>query len=143
MDAGSLLYIENYDFANGSSPKNKYLLVLHNDGAYTVVLNLTTSKDHIPSGLKKSHGCIACTISRVSCYFFEKQKIISDNGFSFPRETFIYAEQSDCISMAEFHKKYEGKMYTKKCDIHNTELSAIKHCFKTSNTIKKKISKLL
>lgn len=89
LKTGNLLYIDNYHFANGDVSKPKYLLVLDDDNTDVIVMNLPTSKVFIPDNITKQHGCINDKDRDINCYYFQANRVIADNGFSFPKDTFI------------------------------------------------------
>ena len=142
---GTLIYFTPFYFKNGSS-KNKYFLVLANTGNSIIIASLPTSKDHIPDSIMKKHGCIFDENMKISCYFFQKNRIISECGtFGFPEDTYIYGEQIDFFDLKILQPIYKnnGKDYTVKCKLSNIEFEAIKECLKKSGVVKQKIKKHL
>jgi hypothetical protein len=87
---GNILYFKPFVFPNGSRPKNKYFIVLQSNRDNILIPSLPTSHDHIPNMIEKKHGCIDEPQYQVNCYYFQPGKIVTDNHFSFPFETFIY-----------------------------------------------------
>lgn len=140
---GNLLYINNYHFENGNPSKPKYLIVLDNDGTDIIVMNLPTSKVFIPDSITKQHGCINDEEKDINCYYFQAKRVISDNGFYFPKDTFIYSQQVGVISITAFKNIYCDTNCDVKCSVNVDELQAIKECLKHSNRIKNKIKKRL
>jgi hypothetical protein len=146
-ESGNILYFTPFYFANGkSSPKNKYFIVLGSSGDDIIVASLPTSKNHIPSRMRKVHGCINDDTTRLNCYYFKKGQVISKCGtFSFPEDTYIYGEQVDTmnISMLNDIYKVENRDYIKMGVLSDSELSLIKHCLLQSGNMKRKIKRLL
>ncbi|MDR1563105.1 MAG: hypothetical protein LBS54_08530 [Dysgonamonadaceae bacterium] len=143
--AGNIIYFTPFHFKKGE-PKNKYFLVLATTESSLIVASLPTSQDHIPSGIRKEHGCINDTEKCVNCYFFEKHKIISECGtFGFPRDTYIYGEQVDVFSKEKMIKQYriEKEDYIIVCKLSDTEFQSIKNCLKLSGNLKRKVKKYL
>ena len=142
---GTLIYFTPFYFFDGGS-KNKYFLVLANDSKNIIVASLPTSKDHIPDSTTKKHGCISDDDNRISCYFFEKNRIISECGtFGFPVNTYIYGEQIAFfnIELLQDHYKIKGKDYDVKCKLSSNELESIKECLKNSRVVARKFKKHL
>ena len=142
---GTVIYFTPFYFADGSS-KNKYFLILANNENSIIVASLPTSKDHIPRLIKKEHGCISDSRMRISCYFFEKDRIISQCGtFGFPRDTYIYSEQIDFFDLKSLQSIYKntGDDYKVQCKLSDTEFNAIKKCLKNSTVVARKFKKYL
>lgn len=94
FSSGNILHISNYDFEDGKTkPKNKYLVVLHNDNNTIIVGTLTSSQDHVPDHHKKD-GCIKIDDSGIHCFYFPANKLIGEKGYCFPKNTFIYIERN-------------------------------------------------
>ncbi|MDL2222107.1 hypothetical protein LJC35_06100, partial [Parabacteroides sp. OttesenSCG-928-N08] len=105
---GQILYFTPYYFPNGNPSKNKYFVVLAYDNQSLIVGSLPTSKDHIPPSLPKEHGCIHNETMQIGCYFFESNRIISECGtFSFPLDTYLYAEQVDLFDLNKLNEIYQ------------------------------------
>lgn len=92
--SGNILHISNYDFEDSkTAPKNKYLVVLHNDSNTIIVGTLTTSQDYVPDEDKKE-GCIKIDAKCIHCFHFPANKQIGENGYCFSKNTFIYIERN-------------------------------------------------
>ncbi|MCB0597799.1 MAG: hypothetical protein H6557_09815 [Lewinellaceae bacterium] len=91
---GDILYIEDFEFPKKGKieKKNKYLIVLLDIGNTKLLLSLPSSQIYI-SPEKKKPGCIHYEDQDISIYFFRKDESIGVNGFSFPKDTFIYYAQ--------------------------------------------------
>lgn len=142
---GNILYFKPFTFPNGDVPKNKYFVVLQENDDDILIASLPTSHDHIPHMLEKKHGCIDSPIYRVNCYFFEAGRIITENGFAFPRETYIYGYQ-----VAQFYKKKFDSMYVVDGidydiigKLIDEEYTSLINCIKNSRSVPRKIRKWL
>lgn len=144
LEAGLLLYITPFYFSNGTS-KNKYFIVLKKTENKVLLISLPTSQDHIPNSIEKKHGCINNAAMQVSCYYFSPQNTITDTGFSFPLETYLYAEQVNEISEENFANNYqfENIDYNVLGTINNIEFNAIIKCLTDSPTIKNRYKREL
>ena len=142
---GTLINFTPFYFSDGSF-KNKYFLVLANNSNDILVASLPTSKDHIPDSVIKKHGCITDERAKISCYFFEKNKIISECGtFGFPENTYIYGEQLRFFSLKLLQAGYKntGKDYAIKCKLSSGEFESVKECLKKSGVVARKFKMYL
>jgi hypothetical protein len=142
---GNILYFTPFYFPNGRKEKNKYFIVLAANQGNTLIATLPTSKDHIPSNVKKVHGCIDLPEINFNCYYFEANKSITESGWGFPFETYVYGPQ-----VAEFIKEnFESIYAVEEIDyeivgkLNAIEFIAIKDCIKNSRTVKRKIRRAL
>jgi len=145
LEQGNLLYFTPYYFPDGNLRKNKYFVVLGEAGDDLIVANLPTSKDRVPNYIKKQHGCIDSSDINFNCYFFQKGVSISDSGYSFPENTYIYGEQITTANkkiMYDIYRK-EGKDYEIKCRLSKQEFSSIIKCLRNSKSVKNKIKRML
>lgn len=88
---GTLLYFTPFYFKDGSSPKNKYFLVLDYVDGEMIVAGLPSSKDHSPAFIPKKHGCMHDEGAAFIAYYFEAGKTLLDNDWRFDKPTFLYA----------------------------------------------------
>ena len=121
------------------------MIVLGSDHDDLVVASLPTSHNHIPDNLEKKHGCINNDSMCINCYLFEGHRIISDTGFSFPKDTFVYGEQVQSLSLQRLKETYphEGINYFKLGNLISDEFEALKLCLSLSGNIKNKVRKYL
>jgi hypothetical protein len=143
---GAILYFTPFYFSNGNSCKNKYFIVLGVDGDDMVIASLPTSKDHVPENLTKTHRCINNDAMRINCYFFEKNRKISECGkFSFPMDTYLYGEHIQSLSRAKLEEIYplEGKDFISLGLLNDIEFKALKLCLRNSGNVKNKLKKYL
>jgi len=142
---GNILYFTPFYFPNGGKEKNKFFIVLAADTENTLIAALPTSQDHIPSNVPKIHGCIDLPEINFNCYYFEANKSITENGWGFPLETYVYGPL-----VAEFNKvNFESLYSVEEIDyaivgkINSDEFYAIVNCIKNSKTVKRKIRRAL
>lgn len=110
----NIIYILDYDFGNGEPLKNRYLIVLDNDGNTSIVLSVVTSQDYVPDDLLK-HGCLNEPDRNIHCHIFLQGNTIGDNGFSFPLNSFIYISSASVFKAdsAVINAKYPNKVEVK------------------------------
>jgi hypothetical protein len=141
----NVLYFTPYYFPDGNLHKNKYFIVLGEMEDNLIIANLPTSKDRVPNYIKKQHGCIEKPEINFNCYFFEKGVSISESGYSFPVNTYMYGEQVTTVSKKTMSGIYreEGKDYEIKCKLSLQEFSSIIRCLKNSKSVKNKIKRMI
>lgn len=139
------MYFTPFYFPDGGKEKNKYFIVLASHEQNTLIATLPTSKDHIPVNVQKKHGCIDVPAINFNCYYFEANKPVTESGWGFPLETYIYGPQ-----VAEFNKtNFENIYSVEEIDyevvgkLTAREFMAIKNCIKNSRTVKRKIRRAL
>ena len=106
LEQGQLLKYTPFTFKNGANPKPKYFIVLGLMNEDVVIASLPTSKDHIPDCMATVTGCVNDMERNVNAYIFSEGVPVTD-VFSFPRKTFVYAEQVD-----EYSCKYLSNMHS-------------------------------
>ena len=146
FDLFSIVYFTPFYFPNGkSSPKNKYFIPIHKDDNGNIIFAyLPTSQDYVPEEYL-NHGCIEVPSANISCYLFSKNRVVTDTGFSFPFNTFVYAYQ-----MNEFSKKIMESVYKNENvdyevigKLTDSERKGFVNCLVHSSFVKKKIQKAL
>lgn len=142
---GNILYFTPFYFPDGGKVKNKYFIVLATSPENTLIATLPTSKDHIPAQIEKSHGCIDLPDINFNCYYFEAQKPITDEGWGFPLETYIYGPQVALFDKCKFENLYSVQEidYEIVGKLLEPEFVAIINCIKNSRTVKRKIRRAL
>lgn len=107
MNSKSVIHIADFDFENNQPIKNRYFIILDSDGLNSVVLSVITSQDHVPSELHK-HGCVLVEDRNIHTYIFEKGKIVGEEGFSFPKKSFIYVNSNSIrkADVSQLKSKY-------------------------------------
>lgn len=142
---GSILYFSPFIFDNGDNPKNKYFLVLQCTEQNVILASLPTSQDHVPASLDKTHGCINRSDINFNCYLFEKNRVICTNGFSFPKETYVYGFRLQLFDLYVFSVQ-ECNNETKielKGTLLESEYNALIECLRDSTSVKRKYKTML
>lgn len=143
---GNILYFTPFYFPDGeANAKNKYFIILKTEDVNFIIVSLPTSIDHIPENIKKRHGCINEDSINFNCYFFQKDTVITDNGWAFPLDTYVYGEQVAVYDRKIFDDVYaiEHVDYEIKGKLTNAEFAALIECIKNSRTVKRKIRRML
>jgi hypothetical protein len=145
LEQRNLLYFTPYYFPDGNLHKNKYFIVLGEAGEDLIIANLPTSKDRVPDYIKKQHGCIDEPDINFNCYFFQKGVSISESGYSFPINTYMYGERITTAGKKTMYDIYrrEGKDYEIKCKLSKQEFSSIIRCLKNSKSVKNRIKRMI
>ena len=142
---GSILYFNPFHFTDGGLSKPKYFIVLKNTGDNIVLASLPTSKDTVPSNFQKSHGCIDMPEINFNCYYFSPDRIICENGFSFPIETYIYGFrlcEYDSKKLLRQEEQKETKITL--CGVlKDIEYQSIIQCLSKSASVKRKYRRIL
>lgn len=142
---GTLLYIPNYVFENGSY-KNKYFLLLKEIGGINLIISLPSSIEYFPTGTQIVHGCIDLLKAQQTTYCFKSGYVIdSKNNFSFPKDTYLHGSWLKEINKTLFFQTYpiEGFHYEIKGVLDTNELEEVVKCFKNSPSVKNRLKRLL
>lgn len=91
---GSILHVKNFEFKKGGAvnQKNKFLIPLLELDGNILLLSLPSSQVYL-SKEKQTPGCIDYKEIGISIYHFTNNSIVGQDGFSFPKNTFIYFGQ--------------------------------------------------
>jgi hypothetical protein len=142
---GTLLYIPNYVFENGEY-KNKYFLILKEIHGVTLIVSLPSSIEYFPTDTQIEHGCIDLVKAQQTTYCFKSGYIVdSNNGFSFPKNTYLHGCWLKEIDKTSFFQTYpiQGFHYEIKAVLDTNELENVIKCFKNSSSVKNRIKRLL
>ena len=142
---GNLLYFNPFIFPDGGTPKPKYFLVLAETGNDVLLASLPTSKDHVPSDFPVVSGCLELPERMVNAYVLLANTPITDNGFSFRVNTFIYGANI---------KTYDSSAFLSQKQNSETEITLIGklsgylfkdiiHCLKNSDAVRNRYKKLI
>lgn len=137
---GQLLSFTPFAFKNGAPPKKKYFIVLKQMDDRLMMASLPTSKDHLPSNVPLTSGCVNIPERAVNAFVFMPENQVTD-CFAFRKPTFVYGEQVD-----EYAQKYLDSMNSTIEDlgiIHADVFEKLKDCLKQSLLLKRKYRKLL
>ncbi len=145
FEPGNLLYFNPFIFPDGGDPKPKFFVVLGEVEETVLLASLPTSKDHIPSDVEVTSGCLEIPERMVNAYTFMANEVVTENGFFFEKNTFIYGQNIktyNTIAFSEQEKAGETEIELKgrmKSDI----FTALKDCLRNSDAVRKKFKKYL
>ena len=102
FEPGNLLYFNPFIFPDGGDPKPKFFVVLGEVEETVLLASLPTSKDHIPSDVEVTSGCLEIPERMVNAYTFLANEVVTENGFFFERNTFIYGQNIKTYNTTAF-----------------------------------------
>lgn len=142
---GVVIYISPFYFKNGNSSKNKYFIVLKVVDNQIVIASLPTSSNKAPSLIQTAHGCNNDVERCFNCYAYQADRVIADNGFSFPQNTYVYGNEVEDYSLQtlQLNYKIEGVDYEIMGTLTKHEYIALSKCLKQSTSIRRGIKKYL
>jgi len=142
---GQIVYCTPFFFKNGNTAKPKYLIILKNVGNNILIASLPTRTNKAPSLVDVTHGCVNYNERQFNCYVFEKDKSITNNGFSFPTDTYIYGNEVETYEVNILSSVYqvENIDYEIKGTLSNNEFIDLYTCLKNNSSIKRGIKRLL
>lgn len=143
---GTILYFTPFHFQNtATAAKPKYFVVIKHVDTGTLIAALPSSQKHLPYDLHAAYGCIDLPDSGIGCYVFEANLSIADNGFAFPRDSYLYGQHLDQYDPAHIASTYpyEGIDYDIKGILTPSVLADIIVCLKNSSTVKRRFRQLL
>jgi hypothetical protein len=146
LEKGLLLYITPFYYSDGKTqPQNKFFICLKNDNSGTILLSLPTSQDKIPSYHDVQHGCNDIDTANQCSYCFIAGNVVTDTGFSFEKNTYLFGSDVQDIQESLFLQLYklEGVDYDIKGRLNHGELNDVLECFQNSKNVKRKIKRLL
>lgn len=145
FEPGNLLYFNPFIFPDGGDPKPKFFVVLGEVDETVLLASLPTSKDHIPSDVEVISGCLEIPERMVNAYTFLANEVVTDNGFFFEKNTFIYGQNIktyNTIAFSEQEKAGETEIELKgklKADL----FTALKDCLRNSDAVRKRFKQYL
>lgn len=140
FEEGKVLYFDPFYFKDKvGGQKPKYYIVLKKQVDEVVLATLPTSKDFVPSTIKKVHGCMEHPEINFNCYYFSAGQEVCTNGFGFPVETYVYGYRLQMHRVADFVKQViDGEtVITEKGQLTTEEYRAIVDCLKQSPAVKR------
>lgn len=142
---GIILYISPFYFKNGNTSKNKYFIVLKVVDNQLVIASLPTSSNKAPGLIQTDHGCNNDTERCFNCYAFQSNRVITDNGFSFPVNTYIYGNEVEdyALHILQLNYRIEGVDYEIMGKLTKQEYDNLCACLKQSTSIRRGIRKHL
>ena len=145
FEPGNLLYFNPFIFPDGGDPKPKFFVVLGEVDETVLLASLPTSKDHIPSDVEVKSGCLEIPERMVNAYTFLANEVVTDNGFFFEKNTFVYGQNIktyNTIAFSEQEKAGETEIELKgkmKADL----FTALKDCLRNSDAVRKRFKQYL
>ena len=145
IETGSILFIEKFDYGEGTIPTDKLVFILCIDDENGILVRaLPTSQVKIPDDIKKN-GCT--NNEHFSFFFFAQGSIIGTRKnrkpFIAEKDTFISIRGNvNLQNISSFHQYMPDRMFrigTLNPDIHERLLK----CVRKSKHLTKKIKKVL
>lgn len=145
FEPGNLLYFNPFIFPDGGEPKPKFFVVLGEMDETVLLASLPTSKDHIPSDVEVKSGCLEIPERMVNAYIFMEKEVVTNNGFFFEKNTFIYGQNIKAFSTVAFEEqKIAGETVIKlKGKLKDDVFTALRECLKNSDSVRKRFKKYL
>ena len=145
FEPGNLLYFNPFIFPDGGDPKPKFFIVLGEVDESVLLASLPTSKDHVPSDVEVKSGCLEIPERMVNAYIFMANDIVTDNGFFFEKNTFIYGQNIKTYNSVAFLGKIASgvTVIEEKGKLKDDVFTALKNCLKNSDAVRKRFKKFL
>ena len=145
FEPGNLLYFNPFIFPDGGEPKPKFFVVLGEIDETILLASLPTSQDHVPSDVEVKSGCLEIPERMVNAYTFMANEEVTDTGFFFEKNTFIYGQNIKTYnSVAFLVQTTSGKMVIEpKGKVKDDLFTALKECLKNSDAVRKKFKQYL
>ncbi|TNE71698.1 hypothetical protein EP331_08930 [bacterium] len=142
---GSILYFTPFKFRDGSTPKNKYFIILKTLGNNLIVASLPSSQLYLPSSLSLNTNCIHVPDADIGAYIFEDHVVIGQNGFAFPKRTILYGQYIEAFDTSLILNQYPIKDidFSIVDTLKPSILDEVINCFTNAVTVKRKIKALL
>jgi len=145
FEPGNLLYFNPFIFPDGGDPKPKFFIVLGEVDESVLLASLPTSKDHVPSDVEVKSGCLEIPERMVNAYIFMANDIVTDNGFFFEKNTFIYGQNIKTYNSVAFLGQIASgvTVIEEKGKLKDDVFTALKNCLKNSDAVRKRFKKFL
>lgn len=145
FEPGNLLYFNPFIFPDGGDPKPKFFVVLGEIDETVLLASLPTSKDHIPSDVEVKSGCLEIPERMVNAYIFMANDVVTDNGFFFDKNTFIYGQNIKTYNSIVFLGQTTSNqtVIELKGKLKDEIFTALKECLKNSDSVRKRFKKYL
>lgn len=145
FEPGNLLYFKPFIFPDGGDSKPKFFVVLGEVDELVLLASLPTSKDHIPSDVEVKSGCLEIPERMVNAYTFMENEEVTDTGFFFDKNTFIYGQNIKTYNSVVFLSQTTSGLTVieKKGKLKNELFTALKDCLKNSDAVRKRYKKYL
>ena len=145
FEPGNLLYFNPFIFPDGGDPKPKFFVVLGEVEETVLLASLPTSKDHIPSDVEVTSGCLEIPERMVNAYTFLANEVVTENGFFFERNTFIYGQNIKTYNTTAFteQEKAGDTEIELKGIIKSDLFTALRDCLRNSDAVRKRFKQYL
>lgn len=145
FEPGNLLYFNPFIFPDGGNSKPKFFVVLGEVDEMVLLASLPTSKDHIPSDVEVKSGCLEIPERMVNAYTFMANEEVTDAGFFFEVNTFIYGQNIKTYNSVAFlgQTASGATVIEEKGKLKDELFSALKDCLKNSDAVRKRYKKYL
>ena len=145
FEPGNLLYFDPFIFPDGGQPKVKYFLVLADMDNGILLASLPTSKDHVPADIALNQGCVEMPERMVNVFVILAGQTVTDNGFSFKVNTFIYGSNIRSYDSEVFldQEAEEEVRITLVGKLEKRLFDAIKDCLRNSVAVRKNYKRYL
>jgi len=145
FEQGNLLYFNPFIFPDGGDPKPKFFIVLGEIDETILLASLPTSKDHIPSDIEVKSGCLEIPERMVNAYTFMANEEVTDSGFFFEKNTFIYGQNIKTYNTVAFVEQiFSGAtVVEEKGKLKDELFNSLKDCLKNSDAVRKRYKKYL
>lgn len=145
FEPGNLLYFNPFIFPDGGDPKPKFFVVLGEVEETVLLASLPTSKDHIPSDVEVTSGCLEIPERMVNAYTFLANEVVTENGFFFERNTFIYGQNIKTYNTTAFteQEKAGDTEIELKGKIKSDLFTALRDCLRNSDAVRKRFKQYL
>lgn len=139
----SLLYFKDYKFPDGTSKPKYFLVFKEYENGQLLLITLPTSIRKLPANIPDNHGCVTTENGVVCTYIIHTDNSICENGFKFPKITYLIAEQIANASVTNLSATYTMTDYELKGKVTKKEFNSIIECVIKSRNLKGKFKKLL
>lgn len=149
FEAGCLLLFRPFLFKNGADPKDKFFLVIENVGDEVLLASLPTSKDHVPSDVEVTRGCLDLSERFVNVFVFlsGEEVVCRENGtsFSFSKNTFVYGADLDLYETDKLELQVQSNLTQIEIvgTLNSDIFEELKKCLANSKMVKNKYRKML
>ena len=145
FEPGNLLYFNPFIFPDGGDPKPKFFIVLGEVDETVLLASLPTSKDHIPSDVEVSSGCLEIAERMVNAYIFMANEVVTEDGFFFEKNTFVYGQNIKTYNTTAFlQQQITGQIQISiKGKLTDDIFSALTDCLKNSDAVRKRYKQYL
>ena len=145
FEPGNLLYFNPFIFPDGGGSKPKFFVVLGEIDETVLLASLPTSKDHIPADVEVKSGCLEIPERMVNAYTFMANEVVTDTGFFFNINTFIYGQNIKAYSSIAFLSQTASgeTVIEEKGKLKDDLFSVLKDCLKNSDAVRKRFKKYL